>query len=113
MYFRKLTFNFSRTVVRDLLVMVTDGIVTTYERAIKNRGGKKSSNQFSQHEVLQELFNFKFVQLIIPRREDDEVSGFDLKFISHGKSNVNKIVCIIFHVCSLTKTTKNIMERLK
>ncbi|XP_059174642.1 conserved oligomeric Golgi complex subunit 1-like [Physella acuta] len=62
-----------RTVVRDLLVMVTDGIVTTYERAINNRGGKKSSNPFSQHEVLQELFNFKFVQLIIPRREDDEL----------------------------------------
>ncbi|CAL1527327.1 unnamed protein product [Lymnaea stagnalis] len=62
-----------RTVVRDLLVMVTDGLVQAYEKLISQRGIKKSSNPFSQHEVLQELFNFKFIQLVIPRREDEEI----------------------------------------
>lgn len=60
--------------MHDLLVMVTDGIASAYESLLATRGRNKSSNALSQHEVLQELFNFRFIQLIIPRREDDEVN---------------------------------------
>uniref|UniRef100_A0A0B7AVT7 Conserved oligomeric Golgi complex subunit 1 n=1 Tax=Arion vulgaris TaxID=1028688 RepID=A0A0B7AVT7_9EUPU len=106
-----------RSVVRDLLVMITDGIVKTYEKLLATRGQKKGSNSLSQHEVLQELFNFKFIQMVIPRKEDDEihkkyqqrcqsvielleemVDPFDLDVFSpYIQSNLNKQV----HRCSV------------
>ncbi|GFS14944.1 conserved oligomeric Golgi complex subunit 1 [Elysia marginata] len=70
-YREKLTT--ARPVVQNLLVKVTDGIVSAYEELLKIRGQRKCSNPLSQPEVLQELFNFKFIQLIIPRKGDEEI----------------------------------------
>ncbi|KAI8792747.1 conserved oligomeric Golgi complex subunit 1 [Biomphalaria glabrata] len=61
------------SVVKDLLVLVTDGLVSIYEKLIEERSNNKVATPLSQHEVLQELFNFKFIFLAIPRREDDEI----------------------------------------
>ena len=63
-----------RPVVQNLLVKVTDGLVSAYEELLKTRGHRKCTNPLSQPEVLQELFNFKFLQLIIPRKGEEEVS---------------------------------------
>ena len=60
--------------IADLLVVVTDDILSLYEGLISSRGKKNKPDSLTQHEVLQELFNFKFIQLIIPRKGDEEVS---------------------------------------
>lgn len=62
-----------RSVVQNFLVKVTDGLVSAYEDLLKVRGQRKCANPLSQPEVLQELFNFKFIQLIIPRKGDEEI----------------------------------------
>ncbi|KAH9518338.1 Golgi transport complex subunit 1 [Bulinus truncatus] len=61
------------SVVKDLLILVTDGLVSSYEKLLEERGKSKGLIPLSQHEVLQELFNFRFVQMAIPRKEDDEI----------------------------------------
>jgi len=62
-----------RSVITDLLVVVTDDILSSYEQLLSSRGTKHKPNSLSQHEVLQELFNFKFLQLIIPRKGDEDI----------------------------------------
>ncbi|XP_012934565.1 conserved oligomeric Golgi complex subunit 1 isoform X1 [Aplysia californica] len=62
-----------RSVITDLLVVVTDDLLTSYEQLLSSRGKKNGPHPLSQHEVLQEMFNFKFIQLIIPRKGDEEI----------------------------------------
>ncbi|RUS88516.1 hypothetical protein EGW08_003692 [Elysia chlorotica] len=62
-----------RSVVQNLLVKVTDGLITAYEELLALRGHHKCTNPLSQPEVLQELFNFRFIQLIIPRKGEEEI----------------------------------------
>lgn len=60
--------------VRDLIILITDGIVAAYEHLLAARGKGQSSKRLTQHEVLQELFNFRFIHAVIPRKEEAEVS---------------------------------------
>ncbi|XP_055956270.1 conserved oligomeric Golgi complex subunit 1 [Patella vulgata] len=63
-----------RSIIQDLVYKVSDGIIEEFEHLV-NRGKNKSSQSdvpLTQQQSLQALFNIRFIQLIIPRKDDEE-----------------------------------------
>ena len=64
----------SRSVVKDVLVRVLQGMLGAYESLLVTRKkGSKSDMPLSQQEALQAVFNVKYILHMIPWRDDSEV----------------------------------------
>jgi hypothetical protein len=63
-------------VIKDVLLQVLLSIVETYEKLLALRKkGAKTSLPLTQQEALQAVFNIKYTLLMIPWKEDTEVSN--------------------------------------
>nr|KAG5687549.1 hypothetical protein BaRGS_023105 [Batillaria attramentaria] len=66
---------FPRSVVREVLLKVLQGMIGAYESLLATRKkGSKSALPLSQQEALQELFNVKYMLDIMPWRDDTEAN---------------------------------------
>lgn len=64
----------SRSVVREILLKILQGMLMAYEKLLTVRKkGSKSELPLSQQAALQTLFNVKYIMSMIPWRDDSEV----------------------------------------
>ncbi|XP_025076664.1 conserved oligomeric Golgi complex subunit 1-like [Pomacea canaliculata] len=66
---------FPRSVVREILLKILQGMLMAYEKLLTVRKkGSKSELPLSQQAALQTLFNVKYIMSMIPWRDDSEAS---------------------------------------